>query len=108
MSKMLYYPLSLQTVTEIREFDGDFDEEEFDEDLAKRFINTDIFCDKNIFCDKFCLMLREGVYPDAYMDSWQKFNETLLQNKAKFYSRLNMEDLMDVSYEHTKKGMERL
>lgn len=105
---MLYYPLSLQTVTEIREFDGDFDEEEFDEDLAKRFINTDIFCDKNIFCDKFCLMLREGVYPDAYMDSWQKFNETLLQNKAKFYSRLNMEDLMDVSYEHTKKGMERL
>ena len=105
---MLYYPLSLQTVTEIREFDGDFDEEEFDEDLAKRFINTDIFCDKNIFCDKFCLMLREGVYPDAYMDSWQKFNETLLQNKAKFYSRLNMEDLMDVSYEHTKKGVERL
>ena len=102
MSKMLYYPLSLQTVTEIREFDGDFDEEEFDEDLAKRFINT------YIFCDKFCLMLREGVYPDAYMDSWQKFNETLLQNKAKFYSRLNMEDLMDVSYEHTKKGMERL
>lgn len=102
MSKMLYYPLSLQTVTEIREFDGDFDEEEFDEDLAKRFINT------YIFCDKFCLMLREGVYPDAYMDSWQKFNETLLQNKAKFYSRLNMEDLMDVSYEHTKKGVERL
>ena len=99
---MLYYPLSLQTVTEIREFDGDFDEEEFDEDLAKRFINT------YIFCDKFCLMLREGVYPDAYMDSWQKFNETLLQNKAKFYSRLNMEDLMDVSYEHTKKGVERL
>ena len=105
---MVYCPSSLQTVTEIREFDGDFDEEEFDEDLAKRFINTDIFCDKNIFCDKFCLMLREGVYPDAYMDSWQKFNETLLQNKAKFYSRLNMEDLMDVSYEHTKKGVERL
>ena len=99
MSKMVY---CLQTVTEIREFDGDFDEEEFDEDLAKRFINT------YIFCDKFCLMLREGVYPDAYMDSWQKFNETLLQNKAKFYSRLNMEDLVDVSYEHTKKGMERL
>lgn len=97
---MVYCPSSLQTVTEIREFDGDFDEEEFDEYLAKRFINT------YIFCDKFCLMLREG--PDAYMDSWQKFNETLLQNKAKFYSRLNMEDLMDVSYEHTKKGMERL
>lgn len=53
-------------------------------------------------------MSQKGVYAYEYMDSWQKFNETLLQNKAKFYSRLNMEDLMDVSYEHTKKGVERL
>ena len=34
---------------------------EFDEDLAKRFVNTYTFCDDAI--NKFCLMLRKGVYP---------------------------------------------
>ena len=26
--------------------------------------------------DKFVLLLRKGVYPYEYMDSWEKFNET--------------------------------
>ena len=37
------------------------------------------------------------------MDGWQKFNETLSQDKTKFYSRLNTEDITDADYEHTQK-----
>ena len=35
-------------------------------------------------------MLRKGVYPYEYMDSWKKFNETSLSSKEDFYSNLNM------------------
>ena len=30
------------------------------------------------------------------MNSWKRFNETLLQDKEAFYSNLNMEDITDV------------
>ena len=38
------------------------------------------------------------------MDSWQKFDETSLPDKA-FYSNLNMEDITDVDYRHGKKSI---
>ena len=37
---------------------------------------------------KFVLLLRKGVYPYGYMDDWEKFNETTLPEKGKFYSNL--------------------
>ena len=37
------------------------------------------------------------------MDNWEKFNETLLSEKEAFYSRLNMEDITDTDYAHTKR-----
>ena len=37
------------------------------------------------------------------MDDWEKINETLLPEKEDFYSHLDMEDLHDVDYTHTKK-----
>ena len=45
-------------------------------------------------------MLRKGVYPYEYMDSWEKLNETSLPIKEDFYSHLNMEDIEDVDYRH--------
>ena len=34
------------------------------------------------------------------MDSWKRFDETLLPNKETFYTNLNMEDITDVDYKH--------
>ena len=57
--------------------------------LIKRFYNTYQLSDNDI--NKFKLLLRKGVYPYEYMDSWSKFNVTLLPSKDRFYSRLNLE-----------------
>ena len=45
-------------------------------------------------------MLRKGVYPYEYMDSWERFNETSLPSKNEFYSNLNMEDIDEIHYRH--------
>ena len=45
-------------------------------------------------------MLRKGVYPYEYMDSWERFNETSLPSKESFYSNLNMENIEDIDYRH--------
>ena len=34
-----------------------------------------------ITINKFILLLRKGVYPDEYMNDWEKFNETTLSEK---------------------------
>ena len=51
----------------------------------------------------FVLLLRKGVYPYEYMDSWERFNETSLPDKKAFYSELNLEDITDKDYEHAQK-----
>ena len=48
------------------------------------------------------MLLRKGVYPYEYMDSWERFNEISLPGKEAFYSNLNMEDITDVDYKHAK------
>ena len=52
--------------------------------LIKKFFNMYQFCSGNI--NKFVLLLRKGVYPYEYMDTWERFNETSLLNKRDFYS----------------------
>ena len=37
------------------------------------------------------------------MDSWERFNETILPSKKDFYSELNLEDSSDSDCEHAKK-----
>ena len=37
------------------------------------------------------------------MDNWENFNETSLAEKEYFYSHLNMEDITDADYAHTKR-----
>ena len=70
----------------------------FNKDLIKKFKNTYSFCNNDL--NKFILLLRKGVYPYEYMDSWEKFNETSLPSKEDFYSNLNMEDVDDIDYRH--------
>ena len=48
-------------------------------------------------------MLRKGVYPYEYMDSWERFNETSLPDKKAFYNELNLEDIADKDYAHAQK-----
>ena len=64
-----------------------------DKELIKRFANIYEFCNKEI-C-KSIWLLRKGVYPCEYMDSWGRFDETSLPDKEAFYSSLNMEDITD-------------
>ena len=58
-------------------------------------------CNGNL--NKFFLLLRKGVYPYEYMDSWEKFDETTLPPKEAFYSNLNLEDISDEDYAHAQK-----
>ena len=51
-------------------------------------------------------MLRKGVYPDNYMDDWEKFNKHHYLKKQIFYSSLNMEDITDADCNHGKKVWE--
>ena len=56
-------------------------------ELSEKFPNIYRFCNK--YLNKFSLLLRKGVYPYEYMDSWENFNETELPDKESFYSELN-------------------
>ena len=49
------------------------------------------------------MLLRKGVYPYEYMDSWEKFDETTLPPKEAFYSNLNLEDISDEDSTHAQK-----
>ena len=51
-------------------------------ELIKRFANAYEFC--NGKTNKFILLLRKGVCPYEYIDSWERFNETSLPVKKKF------------------------
>ena len=69
--------------------------------LNKNFTNTYRFCDEDV--NKFVFLLRKGVYPYEYMDSWEKFNETSLPDKEAFYSKLNKEGITDEDNAHAHK-----
>ena len=61
-------------------------QKDFDKDLINRFENTYtvyfvIF--RNEDFNRFIFLLRKDFYPDEYMDSWERFNETSLsKNKT--------------------------
>ena len=57
-------------------------EKDFNKELIKRFANIYEICNEDI--NKFILLLRIGVYPYEYMDSWERFDETSLPDKDAF------------------------
>ena len=70
-------------------------------ELIEKFPSIYQFYNRNL--NKFVMLLRKGVYPYEYMDSWEKFNETALPPKKDFYSNLNLEDISDEDYAHAQK-----
>ena len=74
--------------------------------LIKKFPNIHQFCNGDI--NEFVLLLRKGVYPYAYMDSWERFDETSLPNKKSFYRELYLEDVTNEDYTHVQKIFEEL
>ena len=56
--------------------------------------------------NKFFLLLRKGIYPYEYIDSWERFDENTIPPKEAFYSELNLENITDKDYEHVKKVWE--
>ena len=81
-------------------------EKKINKELIQRFANIYEFCNDDL--NKFILLLRKGVYPYKYMDSWQRFDETSLPDKEAFYGNLNMEDITDADYSHGKTVFEYL
>ena len=68
--------------------------------LIEKFPNTYQLCNKDL--NKFALLLRKGVYPYEYMDSWKRFKEESLPDKESFYSELNNEHITDEDYAHAQ------
>ena len=52
------------------------------DDLKENISRTYKFCDGNV--NTLVLLLRKGVYPYEYMDSWERFKEILLSPKESF------------------------
>ena len=48
------------------------------------------------------LLLKKGIYPYEYMDSFDRFGETKLPEKEKFYSSLSGKGITDEEYAHAK------
>ena len=59
------------------------------------------FCNDDL--NKFFLLLRKGIYPYEYMDSWGGFDENTTPPKEAFYSELNLQNITDKDYKHVKK-----
>ena len=48
------------------------------------------------------MLLRKGVYPYQYLDSWEKFDETSIPSKEAYYSKLNEEGIRDEDNRHVQ------
>ena len=58
-------------------------------------------CNKDL--NKFALLVRKGIDPYEYMDSWKRLKEESLPVKESFYSELNNEHITDEDYTHAQK-----
>ena len=72
----------------------------YEDGLGKhKFTHTLQHCKKKKHVD---LLMRKGVYPYEYMDSWERFEETQLPPKERFFSTLNDCAITDADYEHAQ------
>ena len=68
--------------------------------LIEKFYNASQLCNNDL--NKFDLLLRKGVYPYEYMDSWKRFKEESLPDKQSFCSELNKEHITNEDYAHAQ------
>ena len=52
--------------------------------------------------DKRQLLLKKGIYPYEYMDSFERFHETKLPEKEKLYSSLSGKGITEEEYAHAQ------
>ena len=76
-------------------------QKDVNKDLINTFANIYELCNKDI--NRFILLLRKGIFPYEYMDSWERFYETSLPEKESFYSSLKMEGVTSFDYRHAKR-----
>ena len=72
--------------------------------LIEKFPRVYQFCDGDL--NKFVLLLRKGVYPFEYMDTWEKIDETSVPPKQDFYSELTLKDISDKDNAHAQEVWE--
>lgn len=53
--------------------------------------------------EQFDLLIRKGVFPYDYVDSWERLDEQQLPPKEAFYNKLRDSGISDADYEHAKK-----
>ena len=72
--------------------------------LVSNLPKDDLIYTSQVFKGKrLNLMSQKGVYPYDFMDSFEKFDQTELPTKDKFYSILNDQHITDDEYDHAKK-----
>ena len=55
-----------------------------------------------ILINLFCCWEKVFIH-NVYMGEWKRFHETSLTKKQDFYSNINMEDITESNYNHTKR-----
>ena len=53
-------------------------------------------------------LVRKGVYPYEYMDSWERFDDDALPPKGAFFSSLKGKDISDEDYQHALVAWQQL
>ena len=72
--------------------------------LIKNFRSVYKFCNDDL--DNFVLLLRKGVYPYEYMDSWEKLDKTSILPKEAYYNKLNKKNISNIDYARVEKVWE--
>lgn len=75
--------------------------------LAKQGVEKFKVLKRYFEVEKLPLLLRKGVYPYEYVDSFEKFSETQLPPKSSFFNTLKNENISEEDYEHAKNVFEQ-
>ena len=87
----------LQSIDKVSEIDKKISQAA----LIEKCPNTYQLCNKDL--SKFTLLLRKGVYPYGYMDSWDKFNEPVPLVEDHYHSQLNKKGIAKEDLKYVKK-----
>ena len=71
--------------------------------LEKFPLTVRYFTEKGYSIDKIKLLLRKGVFPYDWSNSWDKFDKTSLPPRKGFYSLLSQQNISKEDYEHAQK-----